>query len=242
MPFLAAASAQSPDVPEALIWKGHEWVITNGAMAGLAPGSSHNVLIDPEGSLHLRITKLHGVVTAGEVFSKSDFGFGTYQWEIQGRVDHMDPAAVLGLFLYGPAHKISADGQNELDIEFSKWRKRLCRGKCNADVAIYPASANLGRTEDDFELKLHRKAFTTARLEWLPTKVTVTIMRGLEPIGKKKDVLYTWTFAPRDYRARIPQQALPIGMNLWCFRKKVSHNQEVVIRDFQFVPGDVKVK
>jgi hypothetical protein len=229
MPSSTAAS-------EVFDWKGLQWNVTNGSIAGVVKASPSNVFVDQNGYLHLKISKRGRAITAAEVFSRNDFGFGTYQWQIQGQIDHMNPAIVLGLFLYGPAHRIGADGQNELDIEFSKWRKHLCRGHCNADIAIYPASPKLDRTEDNFQIKLHRKAFTTARLQWTPTRVTVTIMRGLQPIGKNKDVLHTWTFAPRDHRARIPQQALPIGMNLWCFRKTPSREQEVVIQDFQFVP------
>lgn len=236
MPLPAAAS-------EVFDWKGLQWTATNGSIAGVVKASPGNVFVDQNGYLHLTIAKRGRVIKAAEVFSRNDFGFGTYQWQIQGRIDHMDSAAVLGLFLYGPMHKIGSDGENELDIEFSKWRKKLCRGKCNADVAVYPASAKLARSEDDFRIKLRRKALTTARLEWTPNRVTVTIMRGLQPIGNNKDVLHTWTFAPRDHRARIPQQALPIGMNLWCYRKTPSREQEVVIQDFQFVPeGDTENK
>ena len=37
-------------------------------------------------------------------------------------------------------------------------------------------------------------------------------------------------------KARIPQAALPVAMNLWCFRATPASDQEVVLRSFQFVP------
>lgn len=61
-------------------------------------------------------------------------------------------------------------------------------------------------------------------------------MSGLQPIGTTQNVLHTWTFAPPDYTVRIPQVAVPLGMNLWVFRSLPARKQEVIIRDFQFVP------
>lgn len=219
-------------------WKGHKWNITNGGMAGVAPGSPSNVFVDQSGYLHLKITNNGGAFTAAELFSQDTLGFGTYQWQIQGSVDNMDPATVLGLFPYGPANGIGKDGENELDIEFSKWGNTLCGGSCNADFTFYPATGNfgLGPTENDFTVNLSSGTLTTARLVWTSTSVTATVMSGLQPVGTTANVLHTWTFAPPDYSARIPQQALPLGMNLWCFQKTPSSNQEVIIQDFQFVP------
>ena len=219
-------------------WKGHQWAITTGGMAGVAHGSPANVFVDQDGYLHLKITNDGGTFSAAELFSKDNLGFGTYQWQVQGSIDHMDPTTVLGLFPYGPKAGIGKDGENELDIEFSKWGNTLCGGKCNADFTMYPATGkfNLAPTEDDFQVNLGAGAFTTARLVWTSTKVVATVMSGLQPVGTTANVLHTWTFAPADFTARIPQQPLPVGMNLWCFKALPASNQEVVIQDFQFVP------
>ena len=113
-----------------------------------------NVQVDTQGHLHLAITRQGGRVTAAELFSKEDMGFGTYQWQIEGPVDRMDPHAVLGLFPYRPEHGIGRDGENEIDVEFSKWGNTLCGGSCNADFTIYPSSGNLalGPTEHNYSL------------------------------------------------------------------------------------------
>jgi hypothetical protein len=34
---------------------------------------------------------------------------------------------------------------------------------------------------------------------------------------------------------RIPQQPVPVGMNLWCFKKKTASSQAVVIQSFQYL-------
>ncbi|MGO8719566.1 MAG: hypothetical protein ACLQMO_10145 [Acidobacteriaceae bacterium] len=220
------------------VWKGHTWKITDGGMAGVAKGNPANVFIDHNGYVHLRIVNRGGTYTASEIFSTDRMGYGTYQWWIQGSIDNMDKSTVLGLFPYGPVAGIGKDGENELDIEFSKWNNTLCSGACNADFTFYPATGNfgLGPTEKDFAINLNGGTLTTARLVWTPTSVTGTIMSGLQPIGTTANVLKTWTFAPTDPKARIPQQPLPVGMNLWCFKVIPASDQEVVLRDFQFVP------
>ena len=236
-----ASSSEKPTPTPAshrLTWKGHTWKITNGGMAGVAKGDPTNVFIDLNGYVHLRIVNKGGTYTASEMFSTDKMSYGTYQWVIQGIIDNMDKSTVLGLFPYGPVAGIGKDGENELDIEFSKWNNTLCKGACNADFTFYPATGNfsLGPTEKDFNIGLSGAMLTTARLVWGPTSVTGTIMSGLQPIGRTANILKTWTFAPSDYKARIPQQALPTGMNLWCFKSLPASNQEVILQDFQFLP------
>ena len=226
-----------PDSPT-ITWKGHTWRVTNGGMAGVAKGNPANVSIDAHGYVRLRIVKRDGTYTASEIFTTDRLGYGTYQWQIQGSIDNMDKSTVLGLFPYGPVHHIGKDAENELDIEFSKWNNTLCKGACNADFTFYPATGMvaLKPTESDFEINLNGGTLTTARLVWTPTSVTGTIMSGLQPIGTTANVLKTWTFAPTDATARIPQQPIPTGMNLWCFKVLPSSDQEVILQDFQFVP------
>ena len=220
-----------------LSWKGHEWTVTNGGMAGVARGRPSNVYVDSNGYLHLMITKKRRSVTAGELFSNDNMGFGTYQWEIQGAVDNMDPHAVLGLFPYGPEHGIGRDGENEIDIEFSRWGNTLCGGACNADFTVYPSSGHfaVGATEDDFNVNLSGGNLVTARLAWSSTSITETVMSGLQRLGTTQNVLQTWTFAPPDYLVRIPQQPVPVGMNLWCYKKRVASSQAVTVQSFQYV-------
>lgn len=237
----AAANNSNPaptPVSHTLTWKGHTWRVTDGHMAGVALGNPANVSIDSHGYLHLRIVKRNGTYTASEVFSTDLMGYGTYQWWIQGAIDNMDKATVLGLFPYGPVRHIGKDAEDELDIEFSKWNNTLCKGACNADFTFYPATGKvaLGPTERDFAINLHGGNLTTARLVWTPTSVTGTIMSGLQPIGTTNHVLKTWTFTPSAPKARIPQQPIPTGMNLWCFKVLPKSDQQIVLRDFKFVP------
>lgn len=93
-----------------LTWKGLTWNLTNGGMAGIAAGNSNNIFVDGNGYLHLKIVNTGGTWTASEMFTTTNLGFGTYQWQVEGPVDRMDPSVVLGLFPYGPRRASAATG------------------------------------------------------------------------------------------------------------------------------------
>jgi hypothetical protein len=218
-----------------ITWAGHSWKVTNGGMAGVAKGDPTNVTIDANGYLHLRIVKQEGKWSAAEVFTTEEFGFGTYQWVVEGNVYEMDPVTVLGLFTYGPVHHIGADAEDEIDIEFSQWNK-TCHG-CNADFTVYPSTGNqkpkgVSAWEDNF--RVSGGTLTTARTDWFPDHIVFTLMNGAQPIGTTADVIKTETYSSD--KTNIPQVPVPVGINLWCFKQTPAENQSVVIRDFQFVP------
>src|SRR5579864_9719354 len=78
--FFHSAQAQT------IAWAGRTWKVTNGGMAGVARGDAKNVRVDDKGYLHLEITQRDGKWTSAEVFTAERFGFGTYQWVIEGNV------------------------------------------------------------------------------------------------------------------------------------------------------------
>ena len=214
-------------------WAGREWKVTQGGMAGVAPGNPANVSIDSHGYLHLQIVGRDGKWSAAEVFTVDNLHFGTYQWIVEGDVYDMDPTTVLGLFTYGPTHHIGVDAENEIDIEFSQWN-RTCHG-CNADFTVYPSTGNrkpdgVSAWEDNFHVI--GTDVTTARMEWYPDHIVFTMMKGAQPIGSAEDVIKTETYTSSP--TNIPQVAAPVGINLWCFKATPAKSQSVVIRDFQF--------
>jgi hypothetical protein len=225
--FLSAAHAQT------ILWKGHDWKITDGGMAGVARGNPENVSIDKNGYLHLGIVNRDGHWTSSELFTTDRLGFGTYQWVVEGGVYAMDQTTVLGLFTYGPTHHIGVDAENEIDIEFSQWNN-TCHG-CNADFTVYPSTGNrkpkgVSAWEDNFHVTGGN--LTTARMEWTSARITFTIMNGVQPLGTTADVIKTEVYSSD--ATNIPQVASPVGINLWCFQKTPAAGQSVIIRDFQF--------
>jgi MYXO-CTERM domain-containing protein len=216
-----------------LPWKGHDWNVTSGAMAGVAQGSPSNVSIDASGYLHLKITKTGSTWTAAELFTTDRLGFGTYQWQIDGAIDHLDPNVVVGLFPYGPAAGIGQDGTNEIDIEYAYWAQP---SGPNGDWTDYPASGSTVG-ELSYTFSLSGGTYSTSRFIWASASIEDFLMTGFRAVGDTTGLLKSWTYAPATPATNIPQQALPLGMNLWCFQAPPSNGQdvEIVIRDFTFV-------
>ncbi len=219
-----------------ITWKGHTWQVTSGGMAGVCQGDPQNVTIDASGYLHLRIANNGGTWTSSELFTTDRLGFGTYQWQVDGPIDTYDKNVVLGLFPYGPAANIGTDGTNEIDIEFSRWGQA---GGPNGDWTDYPAS---GTTvgELSYTFSLGGSTLSTSRFTWSATSIADALLGGLQAVGDSTGLIKSWTYAPNNPAVNIPQQALPLGMNLWCFDSPPSDGKpvEVIIRDFVFVSPD----
>jgi hypothetical protein len=215
-------------------WKGHTWQVTSGGMAGVCQGDPANVTIDADGALHLRVTNASGTWKAAEIFTTDRLGFGTYQWQLDGPIDTYDKNLVVGLFPYGPAAGIGGDGTNEIDIEFSRWG--VANGP-NGDFTDYPASGTMiGELSYDFSLQ--GSTLATARFVWNTSSITSSLFAGLQPVSGNSGLLKTFAYAPPNPTTNIPQQALPLGMNFWCFAAMASGAapSELVVRDFTFIP------
>jgi len=218
-----------------LSWKGHTWQLTSGGMAGVCQGDPNNVTVDANGYLHLRISDGATGWTASELFTTDRLGFGTYQWQVDGPIDSYDKNVVLGLFPYGPAAGIGADGTNEIDIEYARWGQA---SGPNGDWTDYPASGTtIG--EQSYTFTLAPATLSTSRFVWSATSIADALLSGLQPVDGTTGLIKSWTYAPPNPTVNIPQQALPLGMNLWCFDSPPSDGNpvEIVIRDFVFVPA-----
>ena len=218
-----------------LAWKGHTWQLTSGGMAGVCQGDPKNVTVDANGYLHLRISNGTAGWTASELFTTDRLGFGTYQWQVDGPIDSYDKNVVLGLFPYGPAAGIGADSTNEIDIEYSRWGQ--ANGP-NGDWTDYPASGTtIG--ELSYTFTLAPATLSTSRFVWSATSIASALLTGLQPVDGTTGLIKSWTYAPTNPTVNVPQQALPLGMNLWCFDSPPSDGNpvEIVIRDFVFVPA-----
>jgi hypothetical protein len=228
--------AGTPAGAATIAWKGHTWQLTSGGMAGVCQGDPQNVTIDANGYLHLRIVNNAGTWTASELFTTDRLGFGTYQWQVDGPIDTYDKDVVLGLFPYGPAAGIGTDGTNEIDIEYSRWGQ--ANGP-NGDWTDYPAS---GTTvgELSYTFSLGGATLSTSRFTWSSAGIASTLLGGLEAVNDSTGLIKSWTYAPANPTTNIPQQALPLGINLWCFDSPPSDGNpvEIVIRDFVFVAAN----
>lgn len=238
VPVIALASAAllaglSGPAHAAIQWKGYEWQVTNGDMAGVADGAAANVTVDAEGFLHLRIVKNGNTWTASELFTTQNLGFGTYQWQIEGPVDTFDKQIVLGLFPYGPADGIGGDGTNEIDIEWARWGYA---DGTNIGFTNYPNSGNTVGSKA-FKVSLGGSTSSTARFTWTSQYIESSVLKGHQAMKSEEGLLAKWKYEPNNPSTNIPQQAMPLGINLWCFDAPPSDgkNVEIVLRDFKFV-------
>jgi MYXO-CTERM domain-containing protein len=154
---------------------------------------------------------------------------------VDGPIDTYDKNVVLGLFPYGPAAGIGADGTNEIDIEYSRWGQA---NGANGDWTDYPASGTtIG--ELSYTFSLAGGTLSTSRFTWSSTSIVDALLGGLVAVDSSAGLIKSWTYAPSNPTVNIPQQALPLGMNLWCFDSPPSNGNpvEIVIRDFTFVPA-----
>jgi len=239
---LARAAAAAATVT----WKGHVWDVTGAEPIG-APssgqinGNQANVSVDANGYLHLKITKSGSTFTGAQLFTQDNLGFGTYQFQIEGDLANLEKGVVLGLFPYGPTHDIGVDGENEIDIEFSKWNDTTTGN--NADFTYYPPTgygdANYTSSfESNFAVNFGGATLTTSRIIWGSTSIDAKIMTGLQPVGTTANVISPSGFySPSNPSTKVPQVALPVGLNLWTYGSKPTKTLDIVIRDFQFVPA-----
>jgi hypothetical protein len=226
----AGLLAISPGARAASIrWKGYFWSIKSGRHSN--PGHNdwnpNNVFVDTNGFLHLKITynTNSGNWDCAGLYTTSRLRFGTYQWEVEGRLDQLDRYVVLGLFPYaGPP------GLNEIDIEYTRWGKAA-----NHDCwwTIYPNSGTtVARNNASFNLS---ETYTTSRLTWSSSGVHYWHMGGFQPIGTIANLFAEWNCASSSPAQNIPQQAMPLHMNLWLYQGHAPANGqsvEVIIHDF----------
>ena len=233
--FVAAWLATPTPIAHAatIEWKGHTWQLTSGGMAGSCQGDPKNVTLDSNDYLHLKISHDSGTWSAAELFTTDRLGFGTYQWQVDGPIDTFDPNVVLGFYPYGPQAGIGSDGTNEIDIEYSRWG--FATG-ANGDWTDYPASGST-KGELSYTFSLNGSTLSTSRFVWSKSSITDFLFSGLVDVSTTTGAMKTWTYQPQNSTTNIPQQALPLGMNLWCYDAPPSDGTpvEVVIRDFVFV-------
>lgn len=142
-----------------LHWAGYNWNVKNSALTGPGPNiwSSHNVYVDQQQQLHLQIRKRATGWTCAQIWSQNNFGYGTYEWVVEGPIDKLDSNVVLGLFVYPPYNTLG-DGTNEIDIEFSQWGK--ARNPNRLSYIVWPKEGTKKKISKSVPLKLSMNVTT----------------------------------------------------------------------------------
>lgn len=231
--MLAAIGFATPAAAKTLTFAGHTWTVRPNSVGGPRNNTwcEDNAFVDSSGYLHLKLTNTGGAWCSAQVESTDRMGYGTYQWQLNSRVDLLDKNVVFGLFQY-PTADVGPDGTNEIDIEFTKWGNSLSNG---LNYTVYPAQAGLTETTQNFPISLNGD-YTTHRYIWQSQSVHFQSTNGHYDTSPYP--IADWTFAPFNPQQRIGSQPMPVYMNLWITAPP-SNNQpvEVVISNFTFTPG-----
>lgn len=208
-----------------LRFSGRNWVIREGAGG---PGNPNNLDIwrrnnveCRNGNLVLEVTQQNGMWTTAQVSLTEVLGFGRYEWKVQGPVDDLDKNVVLGLFNYG-----GVDEEDEIDIELTRWGQET---NPNGNYVVYPNRRGPAFTKSEFEFDLVGNSSTHV-FSWQRDRVSFASFEVAQPLG-------SWEFAPSAYEDLIPQDPLPVYINLWMVGGNPPSNPaEVVIESFSWQP------
>lgn len=234
-------------------WLGYTWDFQNGEPAGGGTliAFKRNMVVDPNGYLHVNVRERDGIYSDAEMYTRNLFNFGTFQWVLQGTNYYkMDPPLVLGLFSYGPNAGVGVDGENEIDIEFSNWDGEGVPNQVS-DFTVYPSTGNGTDGQIDHEVDFYvptpETNTTTARFVWSATSVEWFLMAGTVPVNQPvTHVFHHWTYRgtnlvngvpTTDPTKWIPQDPCPIDINLWNFDGLPTHTWDIVVREFDYLPA-----
>lgn len=212
-------------------FSGYDWVVKTPA-SRQGPHNNYwsgdNVWVDSNGRLHLRTRKQNdtGRWECAEVRCTTSFGYGTYQWKVEGAVNALDKNIVLGLFNYSGNSRF-----DEMDIEFSRW------GHTNAPIlnyTVWPATGDTGISNvtyaKDFVMN---GTYTTHRFKRTATSVFFQSLHGFQDGNVNQFETKTWS-SPTS----ISTLPMPIYMNLWLFDAPPTDGNpvEIIIHEFKFTP------
>ncbi len=219
---------------QTLQFAGYTWKVKSGSGMGPGPNqwSAANAWVDKSGALHLRINKQGGKWYCAEVETTQRLGFGTYQFQVTGRIDRFDKNIVLGLFKY-PTPDVGPDGTNEIDIEFARWAIPTAP---NGNDTVYPPVKGPPQTSHTYNFKLTGND-STHRFIWKSDSVFYQSLYGHR--DDDANLFDQWRFQPASPMTQVPQQPSPLNMNLWLFRGNAPTDGkpvEVVIRHFSYKP------
>lgn len=210
-------------------FSGYNWKIKHSPTAKIGPGPNYwakqNVWLDAQGFLHLRLIKYQNKWYCAEVQSVDSFGMGSWQWQIEGRVDLLDKNVVFGLFNYS-----GNDGFDEMDIEFARWGNN---NYPNLNYTIWPATTGFQNFHQEQEFSLNG-TYTTHRFTRTANSVILKSLHGHVNDDTNLFASATCTSPPTS----ISTLAMPVHMNLWLFQGHApsdSKSVEIVVHSFSYV-------
>ncbi|MEZ4386430.1 MAG: FlgD immunoglobulin-like domain containing protein [Candidatus Krumholzibacteriia bacterium] len=219
---------------------GRTWRVKGPGFYGPGPNvfgdGPECVWTDDDGHLHLTLANHDGVWKSTEVVAEESLGYGDYILTTAGRLDRVDPQAVLGIFLweYGPCCDDAYtwwNAYNEVDIEYSRW------GDPGAAIAQFVAQPfDFPGNLDRFDATFAAGEIASHAMRWLHDRVEYRVWRGGPGDESPATLIHAWTYTG----PHLPRPEQPrMHLNLWKLGGTPAGDQEVVFTDFRFVPEGV---
>ena len=227
-----AATSLSKDNQTAttIQFSGYTWNVKDGSNLGPGPNnwSRNNVWVDANGFLHLKISKdpTTGKWNCAEVSTQQTFGFGKWQFWVEGPIDKMDKNVVLGLFSYS-----GNDGYDEMDIEWARWGNNRYP---NCNYTVWPAQQGFKNFSFTKEITLSGTN-TTQRFTRTGNSVMFQSLSGFTDDNSNQLLTATCTNPPNS----ISTISMPAFINLWLFQGRAPSNKkgiEIIIHKFTYTP------
>lgn len=217
-----------------ILFSGYEWEVRNGELSGPGPNQwdANNVWLDENGDMHLKVSRADDGWHCAEVTMTRQLGFGTYQFQVIGRVDQLDPNVVLGLFNY-PTSDVGPDGTHEIDIEFARWGNPEWN---IGNYTVWPAQAGLERVSETFPVELNG-TYTTHRFTWQSGQIFFQSLH--DHTDNDEYLIADWLYQPEEPEKYLSQQAMSVHINFWLFQGRAPTDgleTEIVIHSFKFTP------
>lgn len=248
-PPICAGSVQFPDVPEAVALKhiergpetrilsfaGYDWTVKRSDFP-IGPGpnyfsdSKEDVWVDNDG-LHLTISKQSGKWYCSEVIINESFGYGTYIFQTNGRVDIIDPMMVLGLFTWDT--EAPASYFREIDIEFSRWGDPLEYTNSQYVVQPWYLTGHLHRFRVDLD---EEEKSLTHYIVWQPGTVEFRSYYGnyIDQTAPLSALSQKWTHTS----GYVPEPGKEnVRFNYWLYEGAAPHSglgDELVVTGFKW--------
>jgi hypothetical protein len=226
--ILALFAAQNSLAQTQITWQGYKWNVKSASSQGPGPNRwlASNVWVDTSGFLHLKISKVDGKWNCAEIWTDQALSYGTYQCQLEGEIDKLDPNVVMSMFSYqGP------DGIKEIDIEYAKWGSPTAK---NGWWTVYPDNPTGKKISEGFNFSL-QGTYTTSRFNWSKSGVHYEILGGHQAVSSETNLMKAWDDLPVTPGKNVPQTAMPLHFNLWLFQGKPPTDDkpvEVIIHSF----------
>jgi hypothetical protein len=178
-----STSARTPSQLRLLLWSGEIWLVFPPSANGpdgpnSLSDSTQAAYVDPQGRLHLKITKVDGKWRGVQLESLAPLNYGTYSFVTGTSTARLAAPIVLGMFVYKPSN---VRYTNEIDLEDSRSLIGLGYPR-DAQYVVQPYTK-----PNHIHRYAIRRSITTTRQQftWNPGRVSFVTRAGTSPTAKR---------------------------------------------------------